>query len=187
VPLGDGQLAGDDRRRSSVAVLEHFEQVVSMSLGRRSKAQVVELCGAPHNATKLATCHRTPVPPTCSTTSSPPVTRHVPLSSRPTSPSSSGAPSSPVPLASSPSSTASPSTARSSTSTPTPTARRGLPPRPQPALAAADPNSSEITGSGPPPTALWLHSRKARERAICPAARSRGRKLPIRPWPYRLR
>jgi hypothetical protein len=50
VPLGGGELAGDDRRAAAVAVFEDLEQVSALLILDGGEAPIVELCGAPHKS-----------------------------------------------------------------------------------------------------------------------------------------
>jgi hypothetical protein len=49
VPVLGIELAGDDGRAGSVAVLENFEEVAPLSIGDRSNGKIIELCAAQHN------------------------------------------------------------------------------------------------------------------------------------------
>ena len=53
VPLRRRELAGEDRGAGAVAVLEDLEEVPALLVLDGSQAEIVELCGAPHNSTDV--------------------------------------------------------------------------------------------------------------------------------------
>ncbi len=54
-PLAEGEVGGDDRGASLVAVAQQVEEQLAAGLIEGDEAQLVNSCGAPHDATHVDT------------------------------------------------------------------------------------------------------------------------------------